>query len=315
MSLIELEQVSRHYSSGGVKMRALDDVSLRIEAGEIVAIMEASGSGKSTLMNLLGCLDKPSSGRLMADGHNLAKLSSDQMAALRRHIFGFVFQRYHLLQHLDAVGNVELPAIYAGYKHRQRRERAIALLQRLGLGERLPLKLDALSGGQQQRVSIARPLMNGGRIILADEPTGALDSASGTELLALLGELNAAGHTVILVTHDAEVAAHAQRIIELRDGKIIRDAPSSGATRQAPPGQESTLLPASHGPGHWLAPWREALAMGLAALGGNRMRSALSMLRISVGIAAVWFRSRSAPARSAFAWQWEHAGATCNGNS
>lgn len=287
MSLIELEHVSRHYSSGGVKVRALDDVSLRIEAGEIVAIMGASGSGKSTLMNLLGCLDKPSSGSLTVDGHNLAKLSSDQMAALRRDTFGFVFQRYHLLQHLDAVGNVELPAIYAGYRHRQRRERAIALLQRLGLGERLAHKPDALSGGQQQRVSIARALMNGGRIILADEPTGALDTASGTELLALLGELNAAGHTVILVTHDAAVAAHAQRIIELRDGKIVRDAPSSGVTHQAPSGQEPTLLPISRGPGHWLAPWREALAMGLAALGGNRMRSALSMLGISIGIAAV----------------------------
>jgi len=287
MSLIELEHVSRHYSSGGVKVRALDDVSLRIEAGEIVAIMGASGSGKSTLMNLLGCLDKPSSGSLTVDGHNLAKLSSDQMAALRRDTFGFVFQRYHLLQHLDAVGNVELPAIYAGYRHRQRRERAIALLQRLGLGERLAHKPDALSGGQQQRVSIARALMNGGRIILADEPTGALDTASGTELLALLGELNAAGHTVILVTHDAAVAAHAQRIIELRDGKIVRDAPSSGVTHQAPSGQELTLLPISRGPGHWLAPWREALAMGLAALGGNRMRSALSMLGISIGIAAV----------------------------
>lgn len=287
MSLIELERVSRHYAPGGVKVRALDDVSLRIEAGEMVAIMGASGSGKSTLMNLLGCLDKPSSGRLRVDGHDLAELSSDQTAALRRDTFGFVFQRYHLLSHLDAVGNMELPAVYAGYSRRQRRERAIALLQRLGLGERLSHKPDALSGGQQQRVSIARALMNGGRIILADEPTGALDTASGAELLALLGELNAMGHTVILVTHDAEVAAHARRVIELRDGRIVRDSAAPGAPCRATPGEEPILLPASRGPAHWLAPWREALTMGLAALNGKRMRSALSMLGISIGIAAV----------------------------
>ncbi|HWW69310.1 MAG TPA: ATP-binding cassette domain-containing protein, partial [Duganella sp.] len=227
MSLIELERVSRHYALGGADVRALDEVSLRIEQGEMVAIMGPSGSGKSTLMNLLGCLDKPSGGRLRVDGHDLAGLSPDDTAALRRETFGFVFQRYHLLQHLDAVGNVELPAVYAGYGSRGRRQRAMDLLHRLGLGERLSHKPDELSGGQQQRVSIARALMNGGRIILADEPTGALDSESGAELLALLGELNAAGHTVILVTHDADVASHAHRIIELRDGRVVRDAPST----------------------------------------------------------------------------------------
>jgi macrolide transport system ATP-binding/permease protein len=287
MALIELERVSRHYASGGAQVRALDDVSLRIEAGEMVAIMGASGSGKSTLMNLLGCLDKPSSGRLQVDGHDLAELSADETAALRRETFGFIFQRYHLLPHLDAVGNVELPAIYAGVEGRARRRRATALLQRLGLGERLSHKPGALSGGQQQRVSIARALMNGGRIILADEPTGALDSASGAELLTLLGELNALGHTVILVTHDAEVASHAQRVIELRDGRIVRDAALATAPRPAAPGREPAPLPPARGPAHWLAPWREALAMSLAALSGNRMRSALSMLGISIGIAAV----------------------------
>jgi macrolide transport system ATP-binding/permease protein len=238
-------------------------------------------------MNLLGCLDKPSSGQLRVDGHDLAGLSADRTAALRRETFGFIFQRYHLLPHLDAVGNVELPAIYAGVEGRARRRRATDLLQRLGLGERLSHKPGALSGGQQQRVSIARALMNGGRIILADEPTGALDSASGAELLALLGELNAMGHTVILVTHDADVASHARRIIELRDGRVVRDAPLATAPRQAAPGRAPAPLPAARGPVHWLAPWREALAMSLAALGGNRTRSALSMLGISIGIAAV----------------------------
>ena len=287
MSLIELEHVSRHYASGGARVYALDDVNLRIEAGDMVAIMGASGSGKSTLMNLLGCLDKPDSGRLQVDGRDLATLSTDQTAALRRETFGFIFQRYHLLPHLDAVGNVELPAIYAGFGGRERRRRAIALLRRLGLGERLTHKPDALSGGQQQRVSIARALMNGGRIILADEPTGALDSASGAELLVLLGELNAMGHTVILVTHDAEVASHARRIIELRDGRIVRDALVATAPRPAAHTEEPPMPPAARGPAHWLTPWREALAMSLAALSGNRMRSALSMLGISIGIAAV----------------------------
>ena len=287
MSLIELERVSRHYTSGSTQVRALDDVSLRIEAGDMVAIMGASGSGKSTLMNLLGCLDKPSSGRLRVDGHDLSELSSDQTAALRCETFGFIFQRYHLLAHLDAVGNVELPSVYAGYNSRERRKRAIALLQRLGLGERLSHRPDALSGGQQQRVSVARALMNGGRIILADEPTGALDSASGAELLALLGELNAMGHTVILVTHDDQVASHARRIIELRDGRVLRDCPLTATPRPATPGEEPALLPATRGKAHWLAPWREAVAMSLAALSGNRLRSALSMLGVSIGIAAV----------------------------
>jgi len=287
MALIELEQVSRHYAAGAGRVRALDDVSLRIEAGDMVAIMGASGSGKSTLMNLLGCLDKPSSGRLTVDGRDLATLSSDETAALRRETFGFIFQRYHLLPHLDARRNVELPAVYAGYSGRARRKRATALLQRLGLGERLSHKPAALSGGQQQRVSIARALVNGGRIILADEPTGALDSASGAELLALLGELNALGHTIILVTHDPDVAAHARRIIELRDGRIIRDAPAPGRAAAPRPAGQTALAPAAQDARHWSAPWREALSMSLAALGGNRLRSVLSMLGISIGIAAV----------------------------
>jgi macrolide transport system ATP-binding/permease protein len=279
-------------------VRALDEVSLRIEAGEMLAIMGVSGSGKSTLMNLLGCLDKPSSGRLTVDGRDLATLSTDEMAALRRETFGFIFQRYHLLSHLDAVANVELPAIYAGQSQSRRRLRATALLQRLGLGDRLDHRPNALSGGQQQRVSIARALMNGGRIILADEPTGALDSASGAELLALLGELNAQGHTIILVTHDPVVAAHARRIVELRDGRIVRDersAPTPATIDTAPETRATTPASANNDlppvvPPHAisrLAPWREAVSMSLAMLAGNRLRAALSMLGIGIGIAAV----------------------------
>ncbi len=288
MSLIELDNVSRHYAANGTVVRALEGVSMRIEAGEMVAIMGASGSGKSTLVNLLGCLDKPSSGRVLVDGRDLAELSPDETAALRRETIGFVFQRYHLLAHLDAVANVALPAIYTGHSGRERHQRATELLQRLGLGERLSHKPSELSGGQQQRVSIARALMNGGKIILADEPTGALDSASGAELLDLLGELNAAGHTVILITHDAKVAAHAQRIIELCDGHIVSDTAQQAASPLVEANEATAQpRPLSPNPAHWLALWREALLMGLAALNGNRVRSALSMLGISIGIAAV----------------------------
>jgi len=282
VALIELTQVSRHYGAGDDTVHALDDVSLRIEAGEMLAIVGASGSGKSTLMNLLGCLDKPSAGTLKVDGRDVGTLSINETAALRRETFGFIFQRYHLLGHLDAVGNVALPAVYAGLDGTRRRARAIALLQRLGLGERLGHKPHELSGGQQQRVSIARALMNGGRIILADEPTGALDSASGAQLLALLAELNAQGHTVILVTHDAAVAAHAHRVVELRDGRIVRDEPTQArtSTAAAPAAEISARVDR-------LAAWRESVAVSLATLRSNRLRAALSMLGIGIGIAAV----------------------------
>jgi macrolide transport system ATP-binding/permease protein len=286
MTMIELAHVSRHYKVGDVVVRALDDVSLRIEAGEMLAIMGSSGSGKSTLLNLLGCLDKPSAGRLTVHSHDLATLNADEMAALRRDTFGFIFQRYHLLPHLDAVGNVQMPAIYAGLGAAQRHERAAGLLRRLGLGDRLSHRPNALSGGQQQRVSIARALMNGGQIILADEPTGALDSATGAELLALLGELNALGHTVILVTHDPAVAAHARRIVELSDGRIVRDEAQgvSPAVSAAPRIAAHAARPTAIGR---LAQWREAVAVSLAVLVGNRLRAALSMLGIGIGIASV----------------------------
>ncbi len=288
MALIELRDVARHYRLGEIDVPALDGVSLSIQAGEFVAIMGQSGSGKSTLMNVLGCLDNPTQGQFLIDGHDAAQLGPDELAALRRERFGFIFQRYHLLPHLDARGNAALPAVYAGASSSERRQRAQSLLERLGLGERMHHKPNELSGGQQQRVSIARALMNGGQIILADEPTGALDSASGAEMLRLLAELNAAGHTIILVTHDPTVAAHARRVIELRDGKVVSD----GGT---PPGHTAVGhaandAPAVH-PGGWLrrlqVQWREALATAWLSLQGNRLRTFLSMLGISIGIASV----------------------------
>ncbi len=288
MPLIELQNVARHYHLGEIDVPALDGVSLAIEAGEFVAIMGQSGSGKSTLMNVLGCLDNPTHGSFVIDGQDAGTLGPDELAALRRERFGFIFQRYHLLPHLDARANAALPAVYAGVGAGPRGARAQDLLERLGLGERLHHRPNELSGGQQQRVSIARALMNGGQIILADEPTGALDSASGAEMLRLLKELNERGHTIILVTHDAAVAAHARRVIELKDGKVVAD--SGTPAGHAVPADLPSEAPPVHG-GGWLrrlqVQWREAVATALLALKGNRLRTALSMLGISIGIASV----------------------------
>jgi macrolide transport system ATP-binding/permease protein len=288
MPLIELQNVARHYQLGEIDVPALDGVSLSIEAGEFVAIMGQSGSGKSTLMNVLGCLDNPTHGSFVIDGQDASTLGPDELAALRRERFGFIFQRYHLLPHLDARANAALPAVYAGVGTGPRGSRARALLQRLGLGERLHHRPNELSGGQQQRVSIARALMNGGQIILADEPTGALDSASGAEMLRLLEELNRRGHTIILVTHDPGVAAHARRVIELKDGKVVADngtpaghVPPTELPSDAPPVKEGGRLRRLQ------VQWREAIATALLALKGNRLRTALSMLGISIGIASV----------------------------
>ncbi|MBP6900286.1 MAG: ATP-binding cassette domain-containing protein [Burkholderiaceae bacterium] len=291
MALIELRGVSRRYTLGEIEVRALDGISLAIEAGEFVAIMGQSGSGKSTLMNVLGCLDSPTEGQFLIDGQDAGQLGPDALAALRRERFGFIFQRYHLLPHLDARGNAALPAVYAGISHGQRSARAQALLQRLGLGERLHHRPNELSGGQQQRVSIARALMNGGQIILADEPTGALDSASGAEMLGLLKELHAAGHTIILVTHDPGVAAHARRVIELRDGHVVRDDGTPAQAAAPAPRPAAGEAPPPAATGGWLhrlqVQWREALATAWLSLQGNRLRSFLSMLGISIGIASV----------------------------
>ena len=236
--LIELREVRKRFGGrdGVPEVEILHGIDLRIQAGEYVAIVGASGSGKTTLMNILGCLDRPSSGEYLFQGEAVSGLDDDALAALRREVFGFVFQGYHLIGTSSALDNVAMPARYAGVSEQARHERAAALLSRLGLAERLQYLPHQLSGGQQQRVSIARALVNGGRVILADEPTGALDSTSGEQVMQQLDELAAAGHTLILITHDPAVAARARRIISMADGRIVGDvtAPVDGKARPLP---------------------------------------------------------------------------------
>jgi macrolide transport system ATP-binding/permease protein len=287
MALLELRRVRREYPSGDGVFAALKDVDLTIEAGEMVAIVGASGSGKSTLMNILGCLDRPTSGRYHVAGQDTAAMDADALAALRRERVGFIFQRYNLLPDLSALENVEVPAVYAGKKRTLRRERAKFLLTRLKLAERLSHRPGQLSGGQQQRVSIARALMNGGEIILADEPTGALDSHVGEEVLSILKELHAEGHTIIIVTHDLKVAQHAERVIELSDGVIVSDQRSSTVVVSL----ESRQGQARHDTRTSLRNiWElsvEAFRMAFLAMTSRRMRTFLTMLGIIVGIASV----------------------------
>ncbi|WP_353475294.1 MacB family efflux pump subunit [Salipiger sp. H15] len=284
MALIDLKGVERAFPAGEQTVRVLRGIDLSIEAGEMVAIIGQSGSGKSTLMNILGCLDRPSEGSYRFDGRDVQAMSDLELAELRRDHFGFIFQRYQLMAELDAVGNVEIPAIYRGAARKARRERAKALLTRLGLGERLGNRPGALSGGQQQRVSVARALINGGEVILADEPTGALDSASGAELMALLRELHAEGHTVILVTHDPQIAEAADRVIEISDGEIVAD------TRRRPftaPARVETVHPAASGLGALADRLREATRMALKSMAAHKLRSFLTMLGIIIGITSV----------------------------
>lgn len=240
MALLQLENIRKEYPAGDQPMAVLKDVNLSIEAGEMLAIVGSSGSGKSTLMNIMGCLDRPTTGTYRIAGRDVSELDADVLARLRREHFGFIFQRYHLLSSLTALGNVEMPAIYAGMSQNDRSRRAAELLTRLGLEDRIQYKPGQLSGGQQQRVSISRALMNGGQVILADEPTGALDSHSGRETMKLLSELNAEGHTIVVVTHDMEVAAFARRIIEIRDGEIISDRPNDTEPVESEGRQQST---------------------------------------------------------------------------
>ncbi len=229
MALVELVDVQRHYQQGDELVRALDGVNLQIEAGEYVAIVGASGSGKSTMMNVLGALDRPTSGTYTLDGTEVSQLGDAALSAVRNRAIGFVFQSFHLLPRLDAVGNVELPLGYAGVPRADRRVRALSALQRVGLSDRTTHTPSQLSGGQQQRVAIARALVTEPRILLADEPTGALDSDTTQQILGLLAGLNAAGMTLIVVTHDTEVAARARRVVRIKDGRIVSDGPSATA--------------------------------------------------------------------------------------
>jgi len=287
--ILELSGLWRRFPAGGQEIAVLKDINLTIHAGEMVAIVGASGSGKSTLMNILGCLDRPSEGSYRVFGAETGTLSGDELARLRREYFGFIFQRYHLMTHLSALQNTEIPAIYAGTAKGERRARARELLDRLGLAERREHLPGQLSGGQQQRVSIARALMNGGDLILADEPTGALDKKSGQEMMNILLELHAQGHTVILVTHDQQVARNAGRIIEISDGEIVSDLPNPEALSRGPVaelarhagGGTPNLLRACWGR------FAEAFKMALIAMGSHRMRTLLTMLGIIIGITSV----------------------------
>ena len=279
--LIELKGITRSFGQGDLAVPVLKGIDLKIWPGEFVAIMGPSGSGKSTLMNILGCLDQPSSGEYWFDGRDVSALSRDELALLRREAFGFVFQSYNLLPGMTARENVEIPAIYAGMAPVRRHQRADELLTGLGLGERLTHRPSELSGGQQQRVSIARALMNGGQIIFADEPTGALDSKSSQEVIRLLTDLSAQGHTVILITHDQDVADVARRQIHIADGEVVRDTGVETTTRTAP------VMAANIRNGAVLSDWREALKSALRSLRSNLFRTALTLLGIVIGVASV----------------------------
>ncbi|WP_148610536.1 MacB family efflux pump subunit [Aeromonas sobria] len=289
LPLIQLKGVERRYQSGDSEVTVLHPLDLTIAAGEMIAIVGASGSGKSTLMNLLGCLDSPSSGQYLFRGQDTATMDALSLARLRCHHFGFIFQRYHLLPHLDAAANVEIPAVYAGTSRPDRQARARQLLDRLGLADRGHHTPGQLSGGQQQRVSIARALANGGEVILADEPTGALDSQSGKEVMAILKELHAQGHTIILVTHDMDVASHADRIITLKDGRVEQDSGTRQTAALAPTTtiDPQKIVPNKGAIGHDWDRYREAGRMAIHAMLAHRMRTFLTMLGIIIGIAAV----------------------------
>ena len=292
--IMELQDITRHFQTGDDLLTVLHKITLQIYPGEMVAIIGASGSGKSTLMNILGCLDRPSSGTYRVNGQSTASLSSDQLADLRRDCFGFIFQRYHLLSHLKAENNVEIPAIYAARHKQDRLQRARALLQRLGLADKQQNRPNQLSGGQQQRVSIARALMNGGDVILADEPTGALDSQSGKEVMQILRQLHQQGHTVILVTHDQNIAAHAERVIEISDGRIVADRVQTACPVAYPAKENDAVQPTqltdTPVTRWWNRQWTrftEAFRMAWISMLTHRMRTLLTMLGIIIGITAV----------------------------
>jgi putative ABC transport system ATP-binding protein len=224
--LIDIRDITKVYVMGEEKVQALAGVTLGVERGEYVAVMGPSGSGKSTLMNLVGCLDTPSSGSYVLNGREVARMTDDELAAIRNQEIGFVFQTFNLLPRTSALQQVELPLVYGGFSRKDRRERAIQSLKSVGLGDRMSHQPNEMSGGQRQRVAIARALINDPSILLADEPTGNLDSQTGQEIMALFDELNRKGNTIVLVTHEEDIAAHARRIVRLLDGKVRDDRPN-----------------------------------------------------------------------------------------
>ncbi|MFA9499725.1 MacB family efflux pump subunit [Mannheimia sp. E30BD] len=281
MKLIEIEGLNKYFGLGESQAHILKNINLTIEQGDFVAIIGASGSGKSTLMNIIGCLDTASSGICRIDGKETQQMSADELSDLRQRKFGFIFQRYNLLPALTANENVALPAIYAGMDTISRKQRADNLLAKLGLDDKTRNRPNELSGGQQQRVSIARALMNGGEIILADEPTGALDSKSGETVLEILRDLHSEGHTIIMVTHDPNIAAQASRVVEIKDGEIIRDE------RQKPYSNELKLNKTPHKPPRFFDQLIESFKMASSAILAHKMRALLTMLGIIIGIASV----------------------------
>lgn len=282
-NIIEIKNLNKFFGEGENRVHILKNINLEIQQGDFIAIIGTSGSGKSTLMNIIGCLATPTNGSYAITGQETATLSADQLSELRQQRFGFIFQRYNLLPTLNAQENVALPAVYTGMAKEQRLARAAQLLNKLGLANKMENKPNQLSGGQQQRVSIARALMNGGDIILADEPTGALDSKSGEMVMEILQQLHQEGHTIILVTHDQHIAQFASRIIEIKDGEIIQDQRKNDPLQQREISQTNT----SKSFRFYRDQFIEALNMSIKAIVAHKLRSLLTMLGIIIGITSV----------------------------
>ena len=284
--IIEIENINKYFGEGENRVHVLKNISFEIKKGEFIAIIGQSGSGKSTLMNILGCLDRVTDGSYKIDGREISRFSKDELSELRQQKFGFIFQRYNLISTLTALENVALPAIYAGLSEKERNSRAEELLVKLGLGDKIKNKPNQLSGGQQQRVSITRALMNGGEIILADEPTGALDSRSGERVMKILTDLHKEGHTIILVTHDKNIANYANRIIEIKDGEIYNDSVKKFETEVIKDSVKK-INQVKKNLFYSKAQFLESLKMATNAIITHKMRSLLTMLGIIIGIASI----------------------------
>lgn len=286
-NIIEIQNINKFFGEGENRVHILRDISISIEKGDFVSIIGQSGSGKSTLMNIIGCLDKATSGKYYIDGEEISGFSHDELSELRKKKFGFIFQRYHLLTSLNAQENVALPAIYAGVEYDERMKRAEKLLDKLELSTKLKNKPNQLSGGQQQRVSIARALMNGGEIILADEPTGALDSKSGIRVMEILNQLHEEGHTIILVTHDKGIANQANRVIEIKDGEIFNDTRLREIKKENQEDKKSVNDLKKNKFQVAKDQFFESFKMSVSAIVAHKMRSLLTMLGIIIGIASI----------------------------